>query len=116
MKELQRACRNGSDAHLTQGNGNFRKINPTNNSQRLKEASGITGRCCRSLRFLELVAVDQKRLKLDFFGAQSEFPRLHIAAAANDEVKQDHAGLFAFDTVGGLDEWRIAMLANPSHT
>ena len=52
----------------------------------------------------------------DFLSMQSEVTRFHIAMLANDDVKQDHAGLFTFDPVGRIDEWRAAMLADPSHT
>jgi hypothetical protein len=45
---------------------------------------------------------------------QSEVTRFHIAMLANDDVKQDHAGLFTFDPIGRIDEWRAAMLADPS--
>jgi hypothetical protein len=39
-----------------------------------------------------------------------------MAMLANDDVKQDHAGLFTFDPIGRIAEWRAAMLADPSHT
>ena len=52
----------------------------------------------------------------DFLSMQSEVTRFHIAMLANDDVKQDHAGLFTFDPIGRIDEWRAAMLADPSHT
>jgi hypothetical protein len=51
----------------------------------------------------------------DFLGMQSEVTRFHIAMLANDDVKQDHAGLFTFDPIGRIDEWHAAMLADPSH-
>jgi hypothetical protein len=35
---------------------------------------------------------------------------------ANDDVKQDDAGLLPFDPIGRIEEWRAAMLADPSHT
>jgi hypothetical protein len=35
----------------------------------------------------------------------------HIAMLANDDVKQDHAGIFTVDPIGRIDEWRAAMLA-----
>jgi hypothetical protein len=34
----------------------------------------------------------------------------------NDEVQKYHAGLFAFDPIWRIDEWRAAMLADPNHT
>jgi hypothetical protein len=46
---------------------------------------------------------------------QSEITRFHMAMLANDDVKQDHAGLFTFDPIGRIDEWRAAMLADPYH-
>ena len=46
---------------------------------------------------------------------QSELSRFHIAMLANDDVKQDHAGLFTFDSISRIEEWRAAMLADPSH-
>jgi hypothetical protein len=33
----------------------------------------------------------------------------------NDEVQEYHAGLFAFDPIWRIDEWRAAMLADPNH-
>ncbi len=47
---------------------------------------------------------------------QSEVTRFHIAMFANDDVKQDDARLFTFDPIGRIQEWRAAMLTNPSHT
>ena len=35
---------------------------------------------------------------------------------ANDEVQEYHAGLFAFDPIRRINEWRAAMLADPNHT
>ena len=32
------------------------------------------------------------------------------------EVQEDDAGLFAFDPIRRIDEWREAMLADPNHT
>jgi hypothetical protein len=52
----------------------------------------------------------------DFLSMQSEVMRFHVARLANDDVKQDHAGLFTFDPIGRIEEWRAAMLADPSHT
>jgi hypothetical protein len=52
----------------------------------------------------------------DFLGTQSEFPRLHVTTVTNDEVQEYHAGLFAFDAIRRIDEWRAAMLADPNHT
>jgi hypothetical protein len=51
-----------------------------------------------------------------FLGTQSEFPRLHVTTVTNDEVQEYHAGLFAFDAIQRIDEWRAAMLADPNHT
>ena len=34
---------------------------------------------------------------------------------ANDDVKQDYAGLFALDPIGRAAKWRTTMLADPSH-
>jgi len=34
---------------------------------------------------------------------------------ANDDVKQDHAGVFTFDPISRIEEWRAAMLADPFH-
>jgi len=53
--------------------------------------------------------------KNDFLSMQSEVTRFHIAMLANDDVKQDHAGLFTFDPIGRIEKWRAAMLADPSH-
>ena len=47
---------------------------------------------------------------------QSEVTRFHVAMLANDDVKQNYAGLFTFDPIGRIEEWRTAMLADPSHT
>jgi hypothetical protein len=33
----------------------------------------------------------------------------------DDEVQEDDTGLFAFDPIQRIDEWREAMLANPNH-
>jgi hypothetical protein len=52
----------------------------------------------------------------DFLGTQSEFPRLQVTTVTNDEVQEDDAGLFAFDPIRRIDEWREAMLADPNHT
>jgi hypothetical protein len=52
----------------------------------------------------------------DFLGTQSEFPCLHVTAVTNDEVQEYHAGLFAFDPIWRIGEWRFAMLADPNHT
>jgi len=52
----------------------------------------------------------------DFLGMQSEVTRFHIAMLANDDVKQDHPGIFTVDPIDRIDEWRPAMLADPSHT
>jgi hypothetical protein len=52
----------------------------------------------------------------DFLGTQSEFPRLHVTTVTNDEVQEYHTGLFAFDSIWRIDEWRAAMLADPNHT
>ena len=54
-------------------------------------------------------------LNRDCFGMQSEVTRFHLAMSADDHVKQDDAGLFTLDSIGRIDEWRAAMLANPSH-
>ena len=35
---------------------------------------------------------------------------------ANDDVKQEHAGLLTFNPIGRIEEWGATMLANPSHT
>ena len=51
----------------------------------------------------------------DFLGTQSEFPCLHVTTVTNDEVQEYHAGLFAFDPIWRIDEWRAAMLADPNH-
>ena len=51
----------------------------------------------------------------DFLCVQSELSRFHIAMLANDDVKQDHAALFTFDSISRIEEWRAAMLADPSH-
>jgi hypothetical protein len=47
---------------------------------------------------------------------QSEVTRFQMAMLANNHVKQNYAGLFTFDPIGRIEEWRIAMLADPSHT
>jgi hypothetical protein len=52
----------------------------------------------------------------DFLGMQSEVTRFQVAMFTNDDVKQDHARLFTCDPIGRIDEWRAAMLADPSHT
>jgi hypothetical protein len=52
----------------------------------------------------------------DFFGMQSEVTRFQMAMLANNHVKQNYAGLFTFDPIGRIEEWRTAMLADPSHT
>ena len=44
----------------------------------------------------------------DFLGTQSEFPHLHVTTVTNDEVQEYHAGLFAFDAIRRIDEWRAA--------
>ena len=49
------------------------------------------------------------------FGMQSEVTRFHITMLANDNIKQDHPGLLAFNPIGRIGEWRPAMLADPSH-
>ena len=41
---------------------------------------------------------------------------MHVTTVTNDEVQEDDAGLFAFDPIGRIDEWRAAMLAGPNHT
>jgi hypothetical protein len=41
---------------------------------------------------------------------------LHVTTVTNDEVQKYHAGLFAFDPIWRIDEWRAAMLADPNHT
>ena len=41
---------------------------------------------------------------------------MHVTTVTNDEVQEDDAGVFAFDPIGRIDEWRAAMLADPSHT
>jgi len=51
----------------------------------------------------------------DFLCMQSELSRFHIAMLANDDVKQDHAGVFTFDPISRIEEWRAAMLADPFH-
>src|SRR5215831_10568894 len=51
----------------------------------------------------------------DFLCMHSELSRFHIAMLANDDVKQDHAGVFTFDPISRIEEWRAAMLADPSH-
>jgi hypothetical protein len=33
----------------------------------------------------------------------------------NDEIQEDDTGLFAFDPIRRIDEWREAMLADPNH-
>jgi hypothetical protein len=53
--------------------------------------------------------------KTDFLGQQSEFPRLHVTTVTDDEVQEDNTGLFAFDPIQRIDEWREAMLADPNH-
>jgi hypothetical protein len=40
---------------------------------------------------------------------------LHVTTVTNDEVQEDDAGVFAFDPIGRIDEWRAAMLADPNH-
>ena len=45
---------------------------------------------------------------------QSEVTRFHLAMAANNHVKHNHAGIFACNPIGGIHEWRPAMLADPS--
>ena len=52
----------------------------------------------------------------DFLGMQSQVTRFHAAMLANNHVKQNYAGLFTFDPIGRIEEWRTAMLADPSHT
>jgi hypothetical protein len=41
---------------------------------------------------------------------------LHVTTVTNDEIQEYHAGLFAFDPIWRIDEWRAAMLADPNHT
>jgi hypothetical protein len=40
---------------------------------------------------------------------QSEVTRFHVARLANDDVKQNYAGLFTFDPIGRIEEWRTAI-------
>ena len=46
---------------------------------------------------------------------QSEVSRFYLAMSANDHVKQNHTGVFTCDPIGRIDDWRAAMLADPSH-
>ena len=41
---------------------------------------------------------------------------MQVTTVTNDEVQEDDAGLFAFDPIRRVDEWREAMLADPNHT
>lgn len=41
---------------------------------------------------------------------------MHVTTVTNDEVQEYHAGLFAFDAIRRIDEWRAAMSADPNHT
>src|SRR5262249_23925794 len=54
-------------------------------------------------------------LRTTIFDVCNPSSRASKAMLANDDVKQDHAGVLTFDPISRIEEWHAAMLADPFH-